>query len=97
MAMSKEKQQIVALVVVLAIIAGVILYFSRDKFLPKPSGGEALPPASRLNVPTSVDYQKLFDRADYKALKAYGNVPVQPLANGHNDKPFEPPPKVATK
>jgi len=95
MAASKEKQQIIALSVVLAIIVGVIAYFYRDKLLPAPTGGTALPPPSvRVQVPAAEGFKTLFDRADYKSLKQFGNVPVRAMGGG-NDDPFEPEAPVA--
>lgn len=50
--MKKEQQQVALLVAVLVIIAGVILYFYRDKFLPRPSGEAVLlTPPPRMTVP----------------------------------------------
>lgn len=89
MKLSKEKQQVIALGTVLAIIVVVLLYFYRDKLLPRPTGEEtALPPSSpRLSLPTTLE-DKIYDRADYRALKQFGDVPVRPLGGSGSPNPF---------
>ena len=73
---AKEIKQIKILagfVVICLLIAGFIF---RDNFMPSPSNsGRMLPDAVRFTLPTG-EAQRLFDRSDYKELKAFGDVPV---------------------
>jgi hypothetical protein len=87
--LKKEQQQILMLGTILGIIIIVLVYFYRDKFLPKPSGeGVALPPAApRLSLPASLD-EKIYDRTEYRSLKQFGDVPVRALGNQGSPNPF---------
>jgi len=86
--MKKEQQQIVMLVAVLGIIGIVLVFFYRDKFLPRPTGEAVLvAPPPRLNIPPAGG-DTLYEREDFKALKRFGDVPVRPLETGGSSEPF---------
>jgi hypothetical protein len=89
MAMSKDKQQVVKLSLVLAVIAGVLLYFYGGALLPHPDGVAPIEEISKVNLPSKFD-ETLFDRTDYKALKPTTGVPVKPFTEiPRNSKIFE--------
>lgn len=86
--MKKEQQQIVMLVAVLGIIAVVLIFFYREKFLPRPTGEAVLlAPPPRLQIPPGGG-DALYERDDFKALKRFGDVPVRPLETGGSPEPF---------
>lgn len=87
--LTKEQQQVAALVGVLAIIVLVVLYFYWPELLPKAVNDQPPPPAAptRLNVSKS-DYQPLFKREDFLRLNVFGDVPVKVLPSEGNSAPF---------
>lgn len=89
MARSKKQQrQIIMLSVVSVIIVGVLVYFYRDKLLPKPQGQAAvLTPPPRMVIPQP-NAEELYKREDYKNLKHFGETPVRPIAGQGSREPF---------
>lgn len=86
--LKKEQQQVVILAVVLVVIVGVLGYFYRDKFLPRPTGEVILlAPTMRLTIPRASG-DKLYERDDFKALKRFADVPVRALQTEGSPEPF---------
>jgi len=84
----KEQQQIVMLGVVLALIGAVLLYSYGSRLIPQPLAGEAPPPeGKRIVIPPSAG-NALYERADFKSLRQFGDVPVKPLRSGGSAEPF---------
>jgi hypothetical protein len=87
----KQQQQVFALAAVVVIIVGVIVGFYWRKLLPAPvSDGLNVPTPSgpRLQLVGNGDYKPLLDRQDFRALEAFGDVPVKVLQHAGNPKPF---------
>lgn len=88
MKMDKRKQQVVALVIVLALIVGSLFVFYWRNLLPQPVGGEAPPAAKpRLDI-GAANYDQLFKRDDFRRLSAFGDVPVKVLPADGNPNLF---------
>lgn len=85
----KEKQQIIVLGVLLAVILGAVAYYYRGSLLPQPSGGaQTYTPPPRVELPTIKTATDLFQRTDYKTLRQFGSIPVKAVSTGPNN-PFE--------
>lgn len=92
MTISKERRQILLLSAILAGIAGALLYVYGAALLPEPDGAAARQGIPELSLPAGFD-DPLFERADYKALKATQGVPVKPFEDiPRNPNPFDPAP-----
>lgn len=86
--LKKEQQQVVLLVAVLVIIVGVLAWFYRDKFLPRPTGeATLLAPPARLTIPRASG-DALYEREDFKGLKRFADVPVRALQTEGSQDPF---------
>lgn len=89
--MTKERRQILLLGLILAIIAGVLLYMYGNQLLPQPDGMPAQTAISKLQLPATFD-DPLFARPDFQALKPAQGVPVKPFTDiPRNAKLFEKP------
>jgi hypothetical protein len=87
---SKEKNQVIMLAVVLALIGVVLLYFYHDKFLPKPVGDPVVltPPQRLLIPPKSNTATTLYQQPDFQALRDHAGVPVKPQQLNGSGNPF---------
>jgi len=73
---AKESKQIKFLAGFVVLCLLVAAFIFRERFVPSPSNsGRQLPEAVRFSLPSG-EAQRLFDRSDYKELKAFGDVPV---------------------
>lgn len=90
--MDKEQKQIALLVTLLVIIAGVLVFFNRHLFVPKPGEAVSLPPALPQMMFDSGEREGLFGRKDFLMLDEFA-APVDPWNVGKvgNDSPFRPP------
>jgi len=87
--LSKEQQQVAMLGVIMAIIAGVGLWYFRASILPQPDGLAGMPVIGAGEYVPSVDQQEVYARKDFKALRRFGDLPVRPRGAGNPD-PFIP-------
>jgi len=87
--MNKEKKQVLLLVALLVVIAGVLVYFNRYRFIPTSGTAAPLPPALPQLMFDTGERESLFGRSDYLVLDEYVS-PVDPYNVGRvgNDRPF---------
>ncbi|MEK9151749.1 MAG: hypothetical protein AAB692_00080 [Patescibacteria group bacterium] len=77
------RKQLTILAVVAAIFLGVMGFVFKDQILPTAAPG-ALVAAPR-SLPMAID-GRVFDRGDFKELKAFGDIPVKVI----QDQKFDP-------
>lgn len=86
--LTKEQQQVVALVGVLVIIAGLLLWVFGKALLPVPTGTPDVPPP-RAEIPIpQVNDKALYERPDFEQLHRFGSMPVEPTGPNGNKDPF---------
>lgn len=76
---------------VLVLIAGVLLYYFHDVFLPRPTGEPvvlAVPPRL-LMPPRSAATDQLYERTDFQALLPPGVAPLRPVELNGSGSPFD--------
>jgi hypothetical protein len=83
----KQRNQIIALLVVLTGILGMLGWWYGPKLLPRPEAGEAIAQHEKLNVPAKIP-ATLFERPDYAELRTFGDIPVRALPGGQPSNPF---------
>jgi len=87
--MDKEKKQVLLLVALLVVIAGVLVYFNRHRFMPKPGTAAPLPPALPQLLFDTGERDGLFGRSDYLTLDEYApSVDPYNVGKVGNDQPF---------
>ncbi len=88
--MDKEQKQIMLLVGLLVVIAGVLVYFNRQRFIPRPGAAVPLPPALPQLMFDTGERDELFGRQDFRDLEQY-TAPVDRFNVGNvgNDEPFK--------
>ncbi len=87
MAFSKAQRQTAILAAILGAILLVLAFFYRDQFIPQPETQPSSAAVARLVIPAS-DVNALTTRDDFRALKRFGVIPVQPALGQGNPAPF---------
>ncbi|MEA3249684.1 MAG: hypothetical protein U9Q03_05015 [Patescibacteria group bacterium] len=90
--MNKEQKQIVLFIALLVVIAGVLVFFNRHRFVPKPGMAVQLPPALPQLIFDEGERDNLFNRGVYKGLDTFA-APVDPwnVGNVGSEVPFRTP------
>lgn len=87
--MDKEQKQTLLLIALLVVIGGVLVFFNRHRFMPKPGVAAPLPPPLPQLMFDDGERQALFDRREYKNLEGFV-TPVDPWNVGKvgSENPF---------
>lgn len=85
---NKEKKQKMMLGALVVVVIGVVAYTNRKAFIPESTGPSfVIAPVVRQPLPPEKAYDELFESVAFKALKAFGDIPVTPGKMGSDD-PF---------